>query len=160
VRRTILLYGLIAGLLVAVLRVIEYRYLVVDHALEIYGGLVAVLFAALGAWLGRRLLAPRERVVVVREPAPAVDPAPAAVPGPPVPADRPALAPVPAVALTRREQEILELIAAGLSTREMAERLGVSENTVKSHASRLFDKLGVRRRTQAVQSARAAGLLP
>ena len=158
-RRTILLYGLIAGLLVAVLRMIEYRYLVVDHALEIYGGLVAVLFAALGAWLGRRLLAPRERVVVVREPAPAVESAPAAEPDPPT-VIVPPPAPAPGVALTRREQEILELIAAGLSTREMAERLGVSENTVKSHASRLFDKLGVRRRTQAVQSARAAGLLP
>ena len=161
-RRTILLYGVVAGLLVAVLRVIEYRYLVVDHALEIYGGLVAVLFAALGAWLGRRLLVPRERVVIVREPPPAVDPAPAAVPAPPtaVRPGAPEPAPVPSVALTRREQEILELIAAGLSTREMAERLGVSENTIKSHASRLFDKLGVRRRTQAVQSARAAGLLP
>jgi DNA-binding NarL/FixJ family response regulator len=159
VRRTILLYGLIAGLLVAVLRMIEYRYLVVDHALEIYGGLVAVLFAALGAWLGRRLLAPRERVVVVREPAPAVESAPAPEPDPPT-VIVPPPTPAPGVALTRREQEILELIAAGLSTREMAERLGVSENTVKSHASRLFDKLGVRRRTQAVQSARAAGLLP
>ena len=158
-RRTILLYGLIAGLLVAVLRMIEYRYLVVDHALEIYGGLVAVLFAALGAWLGRRLLAPRERVVVVREPAPAVESAPATTPDPPT-VTAPPPAPTSGVALTRREQEILELIAAGLSTREMAERLGVSENTVKSHASRLFDKLGVRRRTQAVQSARAAGLLP
>ena len=165
-RRTVLLYGLLAGLLVALLRVIEYRYLVVDHALEIYGGLVAVLFAALGAWLGRRLLAPRERVVVVREPAPEADPVPvvgAAAAAPPdasAAARGPAPAATPGVALTRREQEILELIAAGLSTREMAERLGVSENTVKSHASRLFDKLGVRRRTQAVQSARAAGLLP
>jgi DNA-binding NarL/FixJ family response regulator len=159
VRRTVLLYGLLAGVLTALLRVIEYRFLVLDHALEIYGGLVAVLFAAVGAWLGRRMLAPRERVDVIRDPATVVA-AGAAPPAEPARAPAPTATPVPTVALTRREQEILELIAAGLSTREMAERLGVSENTVKSHAARLFDKLGARRRTQAVQSARAAGLLP
>jgi ATP/maltotriose-dependent transcriptional regulator MalT len=62
--------------------------------------------------------------------------------------------------LTPRELEILGLIAEGLSTREIAERLYVSENTVKTHASRLFAKLGARRRTQAVQLAKEAGLLP
>ena len=62
--------------------------------------------------------------------------------------------------ITPRELEILELIAAGLSTREIAERLFVSENTVKTHAGRLFDKLSARRRTQAVQLAKEAGLIP
>jgi DNA-binding NarL/FixJ family response regulator len=62
--------------------------------------------------------------------------------------------------ITPRELEILELIAAGLSTREMAERLCVSENTVKTHTSRLFDKLSAKRRTQVVQLAKEAGLIP
>ena len=62
--------------------------------------------------------------------------------------------------ITPRELEILELIAAGLSNREIAEKLFVSENTVKTHSSRLFDKLNAKRRTQAVQLAKDAGLIP
>ena len=62
--------------------------------------------------------------------------------------------------ITPRELEILEAMAAGYSTREIAERLFVSENTVKTHTSRLFDKLSARRRTQAVQRAKEAGLIP
>jgi ATP/maltotriose-dependent transcriptional regulator MalT len=62
--------------------------------------------------------------------------------------------------ITPRELEILEAIAAGLSNREIAERLFVSENTVKTHAARLFDKLSARRRTQAIQLAKQAGLIP
>jgi DNA-binding NarL/FixJ family response regulator len=62
--------------------------------------------------------------------------------------------------ITPRELEILAQIAAGLSTREIAEKLFVSENTVKTHSSRLFDKLNAKRRTQAVQIAKDAGLIP
>jgi ATP/maltotriose-dependent transcriptional regulator MalT len=67
---------------------------------------------------------------------------------------------VDALGITPRELEILELIAEGLSTREIAEKLFVSENTVKTHAGRLFDKLSAKRRTQAVQLAKQAGLIP
>jgi ATP/maltotriose-dependent transcriptional regulator MalT len=62
--------------------------------------------------------------------------------------------------ITPRELEILELIAQGMSNREIAETLFVSENTVKTHSSRLFDKLGAKRRTQAVQLGKEAGLIP
>src|SRR5262249_35494714 len=62
--------------------------------------------------------------------------------------------------LTPRELEILGLIAQGLSNREIAERVFVSENTVKTHASRVFDKLGARRRTEAVQLGKAWRLSP
>ena len=62
--------------------------------------------------------------------------------------------------LTPRELDILEAVAAGLSNKEIAERLFVSENTVKTHAARLFSKLSARRRTQAVQLAKEAGLIP
>jgi ATP/maltotriose-dependent transcriptional regulator MalT len=62
--------------------------------------------------------------------------------------------------ITPRELEILELIAAGLSTREIANRVNVSENTVKTHSSRVFDKLGARRRTQAVQLGKELRLIP
>jgi len=151
VKKHVLLYGLLGGVLIAVLKLIEFRYVVVEHSVEIYGGLVATLFTAVGIWLGVRLTRPRETVlekVIVRE-----------VPVPATPFVRDDRA-VEALGITPREMEILELIAAGLSNREIAERVFVSENTVKTHSSRLFDKLGARRRTQAVQLAKERRLIP
>ncbi|HEY4218720.1 MAG TPA: response regulator transcription factor [Gemmatimonadaceae bacterium] len=145
-RKTILVYGLLGGALIAVLKLIEYRFLVVEHSLEIYGGLVAAVFAGLGIWLGLKLTRVKEvvrEVVVVRGAEPFV-------------VDDARLA---ALGITPREYEILTLIAAGLSTREIAEKLFVSENTVKTHSSRLLDKLNARRRTQAVQIAKESGLI-
>ncbi|MEP6591802.1 MAG: helix-turn-helix transcriptional regulator [Gemmatimonadota bacterium] len=147
-RKAVLTYGLLGGALIALLQAVQYRYLVVDHSLEIYGGLVALIFVALGIWLGLRITGRRERVVV-RE---------VTVPGPPEFTRNDAK--VEALGLTPRELEILEFIAAGLSTREIAERAFVSENTVKTHSSRVFEKLGARRRTQAVQLGKAFGLIP
>jgi DNA-binding CsgD family transcriptional regulator len=160
-RRTILLYGLVAGALVAVLQLVEYRYLLVEQALVIYGGIVALLFSAFGIWLGLRLTRPRETVIVrevpVPVPAPVVDAAPIVPPA--VDAARLERLGITRLGITPREHEVLRLIAAGLSNREIAERLFVSENTVKTHASRLLDKLNARRRTEAVQLAKEAGLL-
>ena len=147
-RKPVLFYGLLGGALIALLRTIEYRYLVLEHSVEIYGGLVALVFVSLGIWLGLRITGRKERVVV-REVA---VPAPAAFTR-----NEEKLA---AIGMTPRELEILELIAAGLSNREIAERVFVSENTVKTHSSRVFEKLGARRRTQAVQRAKEFGLIP
>lgn len=148
VKRVLVLYGIPAGLLVVVLRVVEYRFLVIDHAVEIYGAIVAAIFAAVGIALGIRLTRHR---VIVREVAVEV---PAAA-GPFTVNQRE----VDTRGITPRELEVLALIAEGLSTKEMAERLFVSENTVKTHCSRLFDKLDVNRRTKAVQVAKALGLI-
>ena len=155
-RKTVLVYGALAGVLIAVLQLIQYRFLVVEHAVEIYGALIALLFAALGIWLGLRMTRPRETVIVkeVLVPGPAASPTQASGPFTPDPAR------MARFGITPREHEILQLIANGLSTREIAERLSVSENTVKTHASRLLDKLDARRRTQAVQVAKEAGLIP
>jgi len=122
--------------------------MIVEHSFEIYGGLIAALFAGIGIWLGLKLTKKKE-VLIIKE------------------------VPVPATAvfslneqrlkdlgITKRELEILELIARGMSNREIAEKLFVSENTVKTHSSRLFDKLSAKRRTQAVQIAKELGLLP
>ena len=152
-KNTVLIYGLLGGVLVAVLKLVEYRFLVLEHSLEIYGGIVAVIFSALGIWLGLKLTRTRE-VVVVREVAVVRE-----VPVPAAPFHRNE-ARREQLGITPRELEILEAMAAGLSNREIAERLFVSENTVKTHAARVFDKLSARRRTQAIQLAKEAGLIP
>lgn len=146
--RDILLYGLSGGLLILLLKLTEYRFLVVEHSLEIYGGLVAILFSALGIWLGLTLTSDKSQTRASQ---------PSVRSGAPFTPDEQRLKDL---AITRRELEILGLIAAGLSNREIADKLFVSENTVKTHSSRLFDKLGARRRTQAVQLAKQSGLLP
>jgi len=156
-RRMILVYGLLGGALIAALKLIEYRFLVVQHSLEIYGGLVALLFAALGIWLGLKLTKPKETVIVREVPVQVTVPVPVEVPAPrEFVVNR---ARMEALGITPREHEILTLIALGLSNREIAERLFVSQNTVKTHSSRLFDKLQAKRRTQAVQLAKEAGLI-
>jgi len=141
-RRIVLMYGLTGGALIALVKLIEYRFLVIEHSLAIYGGIVAAVFAALGIWLGLKFARTKE-VVVVRDAKPfAIN-----------------KAALDTLGITPREHEILTLIAAGMSNREIAGKLFVSENTVKTHSSRLFDKLNARRRTQAVQIAKESGLI-
>jgi NarL family two-component system response regulator LiaR len=142
-RRHVLIYGLIGGIVIALMKWSEYRFLVIEHSLEIYGGLTAVTFAVLGIWLGLKITGRPERVVVKEVQVPV--PAPS---GEEFVADQRKREDL---GITPRELEILELMAAGMSNREIAERLFVSENTVKTHSSRVFDKLGAKRRTQAVQ---------
>src|ERR1044072_1471981 len=150
-RRTLIygiIYGVCGGLLIAFLKYIEYRFIVVEHSIEIYGGLTAILFAGVGIWLGLKLTRKKE-VVVFKEIT--------------VPVSEPFVvneARVRDLGITKRELEILELIAQGMSNREIAEKLFVSENTVKTHSSRLFDKLSAKRRTQAVQIGKELGLIP
>ena len=155
-KKTVLLYGVIGGVLIVILKLVEYRFLVLEHSLEIYGGLVAVLFAALGIWLGLRMTRTRERVVMREVHVPVEVPVPVPTAGP-FQRNEARLA---ELGITPREMDILEAMAAGLSNREIGERLFVSENTVKTHANRLFTKLSARRRTQAVQHAKEAGLIP
>ncbi len=151
--RDILIYGVCGGVLVAVLKLTEYRFLVVEHSVEIYVGLVAALFAGLGIWLGLTLTRKKPTMATgeIQAPAQAKDRSE------PFVADETRLR---QLGITARELEILGLIAAGLSNREIAARLFVSENTVKTHSSRLFDKLGAKRRTQAVQIGKTARLIP
>jgi two-component system, NarL family, response regulator LiaR len=155
-KRHVLIFGLVGGLLIAILQYTEYRFVVIEHSVELYGALVAILFATFGIWLGLRITRSRETIretVVVREVL--------------VPAEAPALQPFApdttrqqTLGITARELEILNLVAGGFSNREIATQLFVSENTVKTHCARVFDKLGAARRTQAVQRGKELGLLP
>jgi DNA-binding CsgD family transcriptional regulator len=150
-KRHWLIYGIIGGILITVLKWTEYRFLVIEHSIEIYGGLIAATFAALGIWLGLKLTG-KQKVVVKEVPVPVSVPA-----GQTFVLDEKKRQDL---SITPRELEILELIAQGMSNREIAEKLFVSENTVKTHSSRVFDKLGAKRRTQAVQLGKEFGLLP
>jgi len=153
-RRHVLIFGVVGGLLIATLQYTEYRFVVIEHSVELYSALVAVLFAAFGIWLGLRITRNRETIretIVVKE---VLVPAEAATSFAPNTAQQQTLG------ITARELEILTLVARGLSNREIATELFVSENTVKTHCARAFDKLGAARRTQAVQRGKEMGLLP
>ena len=148
--RVILWYGVSGGLVITALRLVEYRFLVIEHSIQIYGALVALVFAALGIRLGLTLTKTKEILIVREVPV-------AATSGQPFVRNAAAVA---RLGITARELEILEHIASGKSTREIAEALFVSENTVKTHARRVFDKLNARRRTQAVHEGKRLGLIP
>lgn len=140
VKRTIFLYGLSLAALIFVLKYFEYRLFVRDLSLEFYVGLVAVFFTVLGVWAGLRLT--RKKIVVA---------------SPDFLLDETALE---KLGISKREKEVLDLIAIGLSNQEIADKLFVSLNTVKTHSSNLFQKLEVSRRTQAVQRAKELRLIP
>lgn len=146
--RQVVAWAAAGGVLIALLKFIEYKHFVHEYPAEIYGGLVALIFTGVGLYFGLKWTRIKE-VVVVKE-------VPVHVGGPFV-LDETKLR---EVGLTQREHEILGLIARGLTNREIGATLFVSENTVKTHSSRLFEKMQVNRRTQAVQRGKELGLIP
>ena len=139
-KKTILLYGLSMAAFVILLKFFEYRLFVYDLSLEFYVGIVAVLFTGLGIWAGLRLT--RQKIVLG---------------SPDFQLDH---ATLERLGISKREQEVLELMAQGLSNQEIADKLFVSVNTIKTHSSNLFQKLDVSRRTQAIQRAKELRLIP
>jgi len=144
--RQIILWGAAGGILIALLKVIEYKHFVQEYPSELYGGLVALIFTAVGIYFGLKWTRTKE-VIVVKE---------VRVGGPFVLNETK----LREIGLTQREHEVLGLIAQGLSNRDIGEKLFVSENTIKTHSSRVFEKMQVRRRVQAVQRGRELGLIP
>jgi DNA-binding CsgD family transcriptional regulator len=137
-----LLYGLSLGLLLAALQFSEYRLLILNDAVNWYMGLIATVFASLGIWAGLKLNRSPKKPLVIPEPA-----------------FQPKDEVLERLGITPRELEVLEQMALGLSNQEIADKLFVSLNTIKTHSSNLFSKLGVQRRTQAIQKATALGLI-
>jgi len=140
VRRTILIYAAAMAVLIGLLKFVEYQYFVRDIPLEFYVGTVAVMFTALGIWAGLRLTRPK----IIES-------------GIPFQLDE---ANLRTLGISKREYEVLELIAQGLSNQEIADRLFVSTSTVKTHVSNVLAKLDARRRTQAIQRAKELRIIP
>lgn len=139
--RLVIIYGLALALLIFLLKMLEYRYLMHDLSTEFYIGLIALFFTSMGIWTGLKLVRPKK--VVVQASTFVLD------------EQR-----LQQLGISRREHEVLELMAQGCSNQEIADKLFLSLNTVKTHTSNLFVKLDVTRRTQAVQKARAWNLIP
>ncbi len=137
--KTVAIYGIALAAGTLALQWLEYRMWARTHAFALYVAMVGAAFLALGVWVGAKLF---------RYP-----PRPA---GPFEPNARAR----ESLGITEREADVLRLLAAGRSNKEIAKELDVSPNTVKSHVARLYEKLGAGRRTAAVRSARELGLVP
>lgn len=145
----IIVYGSSLALLLFLLRWLEFRFLVLDHALDIYIGIIAAIFTGLGVWLTIKLTKPKTKTIIVEKEV-----------------YRNAQtefilneAELEKLALSKRELEVLQHMAKGLSNQEIAEQLFVSLNTIKTHSSKVFEKLDVKRRTQAVEKAKRLNII-
>ncbi|WP_205514099.1 response regulator transcription factor [Longitalea arenae] len=145
-----ILYGISMAVLLFILKWLELRFLIMDHALEIYIGAIALIFTALGIWLALKLAKPKVQTLVIEK----------EVYKMPAPAFTANEVEQEKLGLSKRELEVLQLIAEGLSNQEIAARLFVSLNTIKTHSSRIFEKLDVKRRTQAIEKAKRLNLIP
>ena len=143
-----ILYGVSLALLLLLLKWLEWHFLIIDHAFEIYVSAIAIIFTALGIWLALKLVKPKVNTVVIEKPVFA---------GPAFNLNETELN---KLKISSRELEVLQLMAEGLSNQGIAERLFVSLNTIKTHSSNLFVKMEVERRTQAVEKAKRLSLIP
>ncbi|HTF30833.1 MAG TPA: response regulator transcription factor [Flavitalea sp.] len=148
--RYIILYGVCLSLLLFLLNWLKLRLIVLDHAFEVYIGSIALIFTALGIWLALKLTRPKVQTLVVEKVVYKSKSADCII----------NTAELEKLNISKREVEVLQLMAQGMSNQEIAEQLFVSLSTVKTHSNNLFEKLDVKRRTQAIEKARKLGLIP
>ena len=142
----LVLYGICMALLLFLLKWLELRFVIIDHALEVYVGAIALIFTGLGIWLAMKIVKPRVTVVQKE----VYVNAPFSV----------NQKEIDLLNLSKRELEVLQLMSEGLSNKEIADRLFVSLSTIKTHSNNLFDKMNVDRRTQAIDKAKRLGIIP
>jgi len=145
----VLVYGLSLALLFFILKWLELRLLIIDHAFELYVGAIALVFTGLGIWLAVKLGKPRVETIVVEKEVLVAQPAVVEI-------DEEAIS---KLGISKRELEVLQGMAEGLSNQEIGERLFLSVPTIKTHATNLFEKIEVKRRTQAVDKAKKLRLI-
>jgi NarL family two-component system response regulator LiaR len=147
--RSVILYGASLAALVFVMKWLEWRFLIADYAVEMYAGALAVIFTSLGIWLAVKLMKPKTNTVFVEKEV--------IIKTNDFILDEQELT---RLGLSKRELEVLQLMAEGMSNHQIAERLFVSLNTIKTHSAKVFEKLEVQRRTQAVDKAKKLRLIP
>jgi NarL family two-component system response regulator LiaR len=146
--KTVLTYGVVVAILVASMHFVDFHFTMRSLSLEVYLGLIALVFALAGIWLGGQFLKPKVIGAEIPESAESE-----------IFIEKSAAPNSWTQDLSPRELEVLALISQGLSNQEIADRLFLSLNTVKTHSSNIFLKLDVKRRTQAVSKAREMGIL-
>ena len=143
-------YGISLAFLLFLLKWLELRFIIIDYSFEIYIGSIAVIFTSLGIWLALKLSKPKiETLVIEKEIF--------------IKNDEnfiPNNALITELEISKREMEILSLLAKGYSNQEIAEEIFVSLSTVKTHNQNIFTKLNVKRRIQAVEKAKKLHLIP
>ena len=145
-----IIYGVCLALLLFCLKWLELRFVIISHAMELYIGAIALIFTGLGIWLSIKLTKPKIETIIVEKKIFIKD------------SNDFVFNEIEFLNLgiSKRELEVLALISEGLSNQEIAERLFVSLNTVKTHSSRLFEKMEVKSRTQAVEKAKRLNFIP
>jgi len=141
--------GIALALLLLVFQLLEFRLLILSHQFEIYVACIAVGFTLLGIWVAKKITTPKTNTIVVEKEIYLPDPANFVRNEVELSKRK----------ITKRELEVLELMSLGLSNQEIAEKLFVSLNTIKTHTSNLFEKLEVKRRTQAIETAKKLQLI-
>lgn len=147
--RQVLFYGLAFAILVLIVKLLEIRYVMLQNSLEMYAGGIALIFTALGIWLALKLNKPKVETVIIEKQV-LINNTEQFI------FNEHAFL---SLGLSKRELEVLQLMANGLSNQEIADSLFVSLNTIKTHASKLFEKLNVKRRTQAIEFAKKERLI-
>lgn len=148
--KSILLYAVLMALLVFALKWMQWKYLIVDHSVDIYVGLIAVFFTLLGIWVASQLTKPKIETVVVEKQVYVVSPESFVLNE----------VELKKLNLTTREYEVLQQLSKGLSNAEIGEQLFLSLSTVKTHVSNLLFKMDVKNRTQAIEKAKRLRLTP
>jgi DNA-binding CsgD family transcriptional regulator len=138
------------AILMLLLRWLEFRFMILEHQYEIYVGLIAVFFLLFGIWVANKVIKPKEKTVIIEKEVRVVSNDDFVLNENELQQRK----------ISKRELEVLTLMAEGLSNQEIAERLFVSLNTIKTHSAKLFEKLEVKRRTQAIETAKKLLLLP
>jgi two-component system, NarL family, response regulator LiaR len=147
--KLVLLYGSSMAILLFLLKWLELRFIIIDHAFEIYAGSIALIFMGIGIWLALKLAKPKKETVIIEKEIFIK------ASGEFVLNEKE----IEKLGLSKRELEVLDLMAEGLSNQEIAERLFVSLNTIKTHSSKILEKLDVKRRTQAIEKAKRLNII-
>jgi two-component system, NarL family, response regulator LiaR len=148
--KLVIFYGAALAGILLLLKWLEFRFVIMDHSFEVYIGAIALIFTSLGIWLAVKLTKPKTETIIIEKEVFITKPSESFIP------DEKTLL---RSGISKREWEVLALMSEGLSNQEIAERLFVSLNTIKTHSSNLFEKLDVKRRTQAVDKGKRIGLL-